>query len=265
MNYILIDGSYYIFYRYHALRIWWSHANPDDKEPYKNPIFLNKYREVFKNSIIELEKKLGIDKCIKLVGKDCKRSDIWRTKIYPEYKSTRIGNENIGIFFKMVYDENLYMNSGVENILYHPKLEADDCLAITSKEILNNNPEANIWIITSDCDYLQLSNERINIFDLKFKSLKTSKICLGDPKKDLFCKIVSGDKSDNIPSVIPKCGIKTAIKLYENEDLFKKKIKNVESAEKQYLFNQKLIDFNFIPNEIKNEFITEFKSILISV
>ena len=24
-NYILIDGSYFIFYRYYALNIWWGH------------------------------------------------------------------------------------------------------------------------------------------------------------------------------------------------------------------------------------------------
>jgi 5'-3' exonuclease len=37
---------------------------------------------------------------------------------------------------------------------------------------------------------------------------------------NLFCKIVTGDKSDNIPSIFKKCGIKTALKYYNDKNLF---------------------------------------------
>ena len=50
----------------------------------------------------------------------------------------------------------------------------------------------------------------IKLYNLKFKDLTQSKSCFQNPEKDLFCKIVSGDKSDGIPSVFKKCGIKTA-------------------------------------------------------
>ena len=35
-QFLLIDGSYYMFYRYFAVEQWWKHSHPD--EPLENPI-----------------------------------------------------------------------------------------------------------------------------------------------------------------------------------------------------------------------------------
>jgi len=43
-------------------------------------------------------------------------------------------------------------------------------------------------------------------------------------RKTYFVKIVMGDKSDNINSIFKKCGIKTALKYYEDEKLFQDKL-----------------------------------------
>ena len=37
-----------------------------------------------------------------------------------------------------------------------------------------------------------------------------------NPDKDLFVKIVIGDKSDNINGIFKRCGTKTACKYYED-------------------------------------------------
>ena len=57
-----------------------------------------------------------------------------------------------------------------------------------------------------------------------------------------------GDKSDNIPSVLNKCGIKTAIKCYDEPEYFEERLKK-ENAYALYERNKKLIDFNEIPPE----------------
>ena len=103
-------------------------------------------------------------------------------------------------------------------LLQHPKLEADDCIALTVQNIKRVVDDYNIHIITSDMDYLQLADENIYPINLKYKYLQDSKQSFKDSKKDLFCKIVMGDKSDSIPSVFPKCGIKTAEKYYNNQE-----------------------------------------------
>ena len=71
---------------------------------------------------------------------------------------------------------------------------------------------------------------------------------------DLFCKILTGDISDNIPSVFPKCGPKTAIKYFENRELLEKKLQESETYRTTYELNKKIIDFNNIPEELVEEF-----------
>jgi 5'-3' exonuclease len=99
-------------------------------------------------------------------------------------------------------------------------------------------------------DYLQLSSDNVKIFNLKYKDITESKNCFKDGQKDLFCKIVAGDKSDCIPSVFKKCGIKTAEKYWNDKVSFQAKLENDSEAVAQYELNKKIIDFNNIPPEL---------------
>ena len=69
------------------------------------------------------------------------------------------------------------------------------------------------------------------------------------PKRDLFYKIVLGDKSDNILPVFTKCGKKTVEKCYDNEEFFLSKLKQ-EDKEEVFEINKKLICFDLIPSEL---------------
>jgi len=265
MKFILIDGSYFVFYRYYALKKWWSHANKSlggaaECGP-NNEVFMDKFRKIFVKSIQDIPKIVGISKKDKdndppiiMVGKDCPRADIWRTKLHPTYKHGRESDNDIGTAFSMVYKENLYEKGGSKSTLSDPSLEADDCIAITARHITATYPEAHIWIITSDMDYLQLSNDRVHLFTANGKDLTNKKDSWNDPKKDLFCKIVAGDKSDNITGVLSRCGLKTAGKYYDDPELFKKKLEQTPGAEEKYKLNQTLIDFNNIPTEYVERF-----------
>jgi 5'-3' exonuclease len=263
---IFIDGSYYNFHRYHSLLTWWKNAFPEDteciKDPYQNPMFVEKFRKTFVNNIKSLQKNLKIDKQVEpiiIVGKDCKREHIWRTKLFPQYKGTRANGQEDGFmggpFFKMVYDDNLFVEAGAHKILKHPHLEADDCIAISVKHILQHYPNTNIYIITSDKDYLQLAGPQVQLYNLAFKKLTDQKSSTNDPKRDLFCKIIIGDISDNISSVFPKCGPKTALKYFDNSELFQAKLHSSEEFKKKYELNSTLVDFNNIPAELVNEFL----------
>jgi 5'-3' exonuclease len=270
-TFIFIDGSYYNFYRYHSLLTWWKNAFPEDTnvllDPYQNPLFLEKFKKTFVTNIKSLQKNLKIDKSVEpiiVVGKDCKRQDIWRTKLFPEYKGTRNTDQNSGFmggpFFKMVYEEKLFLEAGAQAILKHPHLEADDCIAISVKHILSKYPAATVYIITSDKDYLQLAEPRIHLYNLAFKKLTDQKSSTNDPKCDLFCKIVMGDPSDNIAAVFPKCGPKTALKYFANQELFEERLNSSPDFQKKYQLNSTLVDFNNIPQELIAEFMTNFGS-----
>jgi 5'-3' exonuclease len=266
-NIIFIDGSYFCFHRFYSVMSWWksTHRLEEDswKNPYENEIFRDKFKSIFINTIKEIANKVLIDKnetfCI-IIGKDCKRENIWRTKLFPSYKSGRSKESSLMVrpFFKMVYDEEaLFEKAGADLIISFDSLEADDCIAISTNFVKEKYPLKKIFIITSDKDYLQLSSTNVHLYNLSYNKLTDQKSCLGDPKLDLFCKIVVGDISDNIPSIFKKCGEKTAIKYFHNENLFQEKLKQ-ENAEEKYKFNKLLIDFNQIPEQLLDGFILKY-------
>lgn len=270
-TFIFIDGSYFCFYRYHSLLTWWKNAYPEVviDDPFLNEQFVAKFRKTFVDHVQNLRKNLGIPKHVKptiIVGRDCKRENIWRNELFPNYKATRANGKEDGFmggpFFKMVYADNLFIEGGASTILYHPKLEADDCIALSVKHVLQKYQDCNVYIITSDKDYLQLAEPRVHIYNLGFKKITDQKSSTGSPECDLFCKIVMGDISDNIPSVFPKCGPKTALKYYENKDEFQKRLESSDVFKAQYNTNKAIVDFNEIPVALKNEFFTNNAAII---
>ena len=260
-TFIFVDGSYFIFYRYYALLQWWSRAFPEEKleDPYLNEIFVEKFKKTFVENLKNIHKKLKLDKKINpilIVGKDCKRENIWRNKLFTDYKATRI-NEGFkgGPFFKMVYEDELFQKGGSKAILCHPNLEADDCIALSVKHITNKYKMCQVYIITSDRDYLQLNSHNVYLYNLSFKNIAKNKSSTGNPIVDLEIKIIMGDTSDNIPSVFPKCGPKTAQKCIEDPEFFKKKIAENSEYYKQYELNKILVSFDKIPQELASEII----------
>jgi 5'-3' exonuclease len=280
-NYLFIDGSYYVFYRFHSLYNWYKLSHPDENieetmsEPYNNDEFREKYFQLFETKLQEIPKKLKIQKPYIYIGKDCPRKEIWRHKFIENYKATRIikENKNPKQFFIDVYENNLFEKSFNKivntkrskldikpekiTLLKYDKLEADDCIALYVNYIIENEKDDyTITIITGDLDYLQLlKNEKIKIFNASLKPLNTIKNSLGCYKKDLLMKIIIGDKSDNIEPIMKKCGKKTAEKIV-NDETGKEldKILEDDKVKNKFINNTLIIDFNSIPLELKNGF-----------
>ena len=169
---------------------------------------------------------------------------------------TRTKDDEFGVskFFKLTYEEHLFESAGVDAMLMYKHLEADDCIAITTMHLRNTYPNAHIWIIANDHDYLQLQDDHVHLRNLKYHDLTLSKNSSGDSQQDLFCKIVAGDKSDNIRPIFKKCGLKTAQKYYADQDLFEKALLAEPNAEDMYCLNRTLVDFNYIPSDLVEGF-----------
>jgi 5'-3' exonuclease len=254
-NYILVDGSYFVFYRFHALLAWWRLRYKD--KPLNNPIenleFVEKFKKLFVEKIQMIPKALSVEDPVIIIGKDCPRSDIWRNEHLNSYKGNRAKNNVIKPFFKMSYGGLFQQVSN--KILYHKKLEADDCIAVATKHYLKNK-ENKITIITSDTDYLQLMGDRVEIYNAKLKPIRTVKNSTMNADMDLFVKIIMGDKSDNIPPVFPQKRGKAKAKQYYNERGFFREELKVYNVENVYKRNKLLIDFNEIPIIYQNEIIS---------
>jgi 5'-3' exonuclease len=257
MNILIIDLGYYNFYRFYATKQWYKSANPDDKfeDGYdwsQNEVFWNKFFKMFISTIEKYIKKFKIDKVI--IAKDCKRCTIWRTLLFKEYKANREENYKKtnfqgGKVFKKSYEKiipELLKNDNFKMIKCK-SLEADDIIAICVKK-LKKNKNNNLWVVSSDHDLLQLIDENITLMDAKMKSYNHKSY--GTPDKDVFMKVVVGDKSDNIPQVFKRVGVKTALKLYDDKKLLLAKFRDDKKSFERFCFNKLLIDFKYIPIDI---------------
>jgi 5'-3' exonuclease len=249
-HYLILDGSYYCFYRYHALKQWWGFARKDDVLQDNHDAFLEKFREVFVQKLKELPKTLKLKNFTFILGKDCPRKDIWRMQLFPEYKASRDSHtdELLKKCFQLVYSDHLFQEGGIVKTLFHPYLEADDVIALHTKHLREKEPDAFIHIVTSDTDYIQLLQDNVELYTLNKTLLRHSKGFDGNVEKYLFCKCIMGDKSDNIPSAFPKCGPKTAEKCWNEPEFFQEKLKDPR-VQQQYELNRTLIDFKHIPSE----------------
>ena len=272
--FILVDTSYWIFYRYFAILQWWKHANPDEdlfENPYENKEFVEKFIKTFLESLEGFKKKQKLHKqrskpaipSTIIAARDCSRKDIWRNSLYNHYKETRDKDDSFmgGPFFKHVYkeDNKLLYQAGANHVLQFPTLEADDVIAITKKFIREKYPQAQIYIIANDHDYLQLLDDYTEIINFQNKNLRESKKVYPEAEKNLFYKIILGDKSDNIMPVFNKCGPKTCEKYYNDFNLLEEAFKKEENSYEKFILNRKLVSFDEIPEQLVNNFLNEYK------
>ena len=251
---LFVDLSYCIFYRYYATFNWIKKFAKIDVEVEKileNPQFVEKYDKMFEKMLCDAVKLHGLQWRNVCLVKDCLRETIWRNKIFADYKGTR--DDRLATFnkeiFKYTYVDllpRLEEKYGFQSV-WHPNLEADDVIAILKTEVRNVAASSQVVIITNDNDYIQLIDDHTVIKNLQGKEIK-ERVNM-PPQTYLKCKIIMGDKSDNIPCIMKKVGPKTAEKLSLDDDKLTKFCEKNPDAKLQLELNKTLIDFSCIPAE----------------
>lgn len=223
MNVVLLDGSYFNFYRYFATSKWWSFKS-NQPGSLDDEVFVKALESQYLSNLKKMELLTKVDHSEFYLIKDCPQSSIWRNQIYEDYKEHRKGKAP---------DAFGYLNSRFKNE-FKAKIrvceaEADDVIAITTKVFQSMGYK--VWIISGDKDFLQL--EDAEIIDATGKRLTVD-----DPKDFLRKKILKGDKTDNIKSV-------------------KYPWPNHPNSAWNYIQNSILIDFDYIPRLIQDRIVTE--------
>lgn len=200
----LVDGSGYIFRAYHALP-------PLTRRSDGAPIGAV---AGFCNMLVKLMRDM--DEVIRpthlAVMFDTARSDLLRRKIYPDYKAHRPPPpDDLIPQFPLVRDAvRAFGIPAIEADMY----EADDLIASYACDAARAG--ANVTIVSSDKDMMQLVNEMINMVDtMRDRWIDHDAVIekFGVPPAQVVdVQALAGDASDNVPGV-PGIGIKIAAEL----------------------------------------------------
>jgi len=201
----------------------------------------------------------------------CDSKSYWRKDIFPHYKGHRKSlRDQSTIDWKRIFSIIDDLKTDIrENFPYKileiEGSEADDIIAILSGYLPNKT-----LILSSDGDYKQLQ---------KLSNVKQYNPALGvyvksnNPALDLKEKIIKGDKGDNIPSILSNDDIFltkqrqspiTKKKLYTWLNEYDLKSIFTEDQYRNYKRNDMLINFDNIPESIKEKIITEYNNLIIN-
>ena len=153
---------------------------------------------------------------------DGKGGSTRRRKIFPDYKANRrvrtrltrmsnygnVGDEQIAMG-QQIRRLTQYLETLPVTVLATENIEADDAIAYISEQIY---PESQKFIMSTDKDYLQLVNDKVQVWSptkKKFYFQETILEEFGVPANNfLEYRTLLGDSSDNIPG-IKGTGLKT--------------------------------------------------------
>jgi 5'-3' exonuclease len=181
---------------------------------------------------------------------DCPREQIWRKAVLPSYKDSRVKSSE--------FDANAFNHTREviipafvakgANVLSCDTAEADDMAAGLARAAIKADAKE-VIIITGDSDFAQLVNGPVKIHDIN-KSCLLEKQGLFDPKIALLRKILAGDKADNIPSIKPRLGPKTAATLSNDPESLETLLSN-PTVKASFDRNRMLIDLNASPDDLQ--------------
>ncbi len=283
-NFLFVDLSYFVFYRYFALLTYYKMSKTELPEDVTNDhAFLSKFDDLFEKTIIKLIKqhcnvkrmtKNCQEKIRVVFGKDCCREQIWRNALTQGYKATRVCAPSFdGRIFEHVYSNlipRLLAKYTYFFLIESKDAEADDVIAILCKHIHTKCSNATIVVITNDNDYLQLLDYVTSIYNLKGLDLSERTLRDCPSYYNMLLKVLVGDTSDNIKGVCGKQYAMNVIQdvktncLEQNEEACCEYVRNKLDPSLQTVFdlNKKLISFSCIPSEIQEDIKSTYDFIL---
>ncbi len=194
----LVDGSGFIFRAFHAIRP----LNRPDGTPV-NAVF------GFTRMLMKLLRDTNADH-IAVIFDAARRN--FRNDIYPDYKGHRPdAPEELIPQFPLIREASEAFNLHTIEI---EGFEADDIIATYARQAVETG--ADVTIVSSDKDLMQLVNDRVGMFDeMKNRRIGHDEVVerfgVG-PEKVVEVQALAGDSVDNVPGV-PGIGVKTAAQL----------------------------------------------------
>ena len=157
-----------------------------------------------------------------IIAFDGKGGSTRRRKIYPEYKKNRKTKYRVNRSnsFASQDDERMNMIMQIQRVveyldnlpltvLSYDNIEADDTIGYICKQVLT---DSKITVMSTDKDFLQLTNDRIQVWSPTKKKMYDEEAVLEEygisSHNLIWYRVLDGDKSDNI-SGVRGLGLKT--------------------------------------------------------
>ena len=186
-----------------------------------------------------------------------------RKKLFPEYKAGRAFKSKLNrrVEFTKEGDERTSMVQQMSRLMEYldclpvqtfslDNVEADDVISY----VANKGNFTRCTIMSTDKDFLQLIDDRVNVYSPSKKKLYTTETLMEEydihPENFLMYRMVDGDKSDNIPG-IKGIGLKTLIKLYPEISTEPVSLKELVSRDNRLSDNLDILKRNFELMDLK--------------
>ena len=200
----------------------------------------------------------------------CDNRKYWRKEVFEFYKASRKkSREKSKLDWHYIFDMLTKFKDEIKQNMPYKVIdvegaEADDIIA-TLAESSNPNKEK-VLVLSSDNDFLQLQMfKNVTQYNPATKKFLVSE----SPVQDLKLKVIQGDKGDGIPNVLSpgdtfvsggrqKALTEANLALLLNtphEDW------SDDVAKKGFERNRQLIDFRYIPKELKEKIINEYETV----
>ena len=222
----------------------------------------NKLRPMILNSIRNYQKRYAPEYGEIVLCTDA--ANPWRREFYPQYKANRKklrdnDDKDWGVIFntlQVIKDE--LRDNFPYRYMYVERCEADDIIAVLVK-----HAKEPVLVVSGDKDFQQLhSYEGVKQYSPNLNKF----IDCEDPSLFLKEHILTGDKSDGIPNILSSddCmveGIRqTPLRKPIKDKYLRITIEKDDKYYRNYLRNQTLIDFDFIPQDVEDSILSEFEN-----
>jgi 5'-3' exonuclease, N-terminal resolvase-like domain/T4 RNase H, C terminal len=192
----------------------------------------------------------------------------WRKSIFPHYKAHRKeSREKSNLNWDLIFSSINQLKDDIRGHFPYKFVEvhgaeADDIIGTLAPRFSSHEP---VMIVSSDKDFVQLQKyPNVKQYNPMLNVYVTSK----NPIRDLKEKIIRGDAGDGIPNTFSNDDVfvtKTRQKPVSNKKLEEWLEQNPkdflnETEFRNFTRNQMLIDFDYIPSDIREKIVDVFEN-----
>jgi 5'-3' exonuclease len=259
----IVDTSYVIFAKYYATLSWYKSYVRRDADVVgllSDAAFKGRYCRAFIGNVERVCHAMQVDPANVVFAKDCNKDSVWRRRILPAYKASRTHNNQFNReVFRFTYQHVLaewarkHTPGQRQCIVGAEGAEADDVIAAINAHVRGLPGGVRAVILTNDNDCIQLAGERTEVVNLVLQDVGARRGTL-TPREYLTYRVIMGDRSDNIPGVVPKgaTGRGGAQRIVDDADAI------LDTHREETERNDLLMNLERMPDHIRSNIIASF-------